>query len=167
MFSAKSGTCVCQTQRPRIFMCFLLQLISLLLFLSLSDVPGLTQLGLGDPRETGVRGRGWRPQWQCKFSLVYYWPLTPFFQVRSCLTSLGLIFPIFNLRMTHVYEEHMRYWLSRFLSSRNCSGWLRGEESSCQYRRHGFNPPSRKIPRAARAREPRLLHAATTEAHVS
>ena len=39
-------------------MCFLLQLISLLLFLSLSDVPGLTQLGLGDPRKTGVRGGG-------------------------------------------------------------------------------------------------------------
>ena len=59
MFSAKSGTCVCQTQRPRISTCFLLQFISLLLLLNLSDVPGLTQLGLGDPRENGVRGWGW------------------------------------------------------------------------------------------------------------
>ena len=63
MFSAKSGTCVCQTQRPRISTCFLLQFISLLLLLNLSDVPGLTQLGLGDPRENGVRGWGQISGW--------------------------------------------------------------------------------------------------------
>ena len=27
--------------------------------------------------------------------------------------------------------------------------WLSGEESTCQYRRHGFDPWSRKIPHAA------------------
>ena len=53
----------------------------------------------------------------------------------------------------------------------------RGEECTCQCRRHGFNPWSRKIPHAggpqllsmcSRAQEPKLLspHATTNEAQI-
>ena len=81
----------------------------------------------------------WAEYQRCYSHFSFHWP-------PSC-----------HMPSIHVWDAPVYWAFSRVLqtsaqmSTSGLSWWLSGKESTCQCRRHGFDPRSRKIPHACRA----------------
>ena len=105
------------------------------------------------------------------------------YDLTNCIAYLGTnMYSLASPPNTHqfliwspcVWSRHPKLFSGGKLSLIGLPGWLSGKESSCQCRRHGFDPWSGKISTSHRATKPAChscwacaleLGAANTEAH--